>query len=470
MRSLIVLAFFCCIPVLAQPNCSGTSTGMVPLTDLGAGLYNGRMGGLYPDGNNTRPGAHDAAGLAIASSLQPLDAAGNPDSVNGKLVMASLGLSNTTQESQAFISLLASQTDLNPRFQFVDGAQGSQTTVNWKNPSDNVWTVFANRLSAAGVTGSQLQVVWMKVVLPAGQYPGNGFVSDNEWLAEEMKAVVLVLKQKYPAVQMMFLSSRIYAGYASTNLHPEPSAYEHGFAVKWLIEQQINGDASVAYTGATPPSPWLAWGPYLWADGLGSDNAPGGIPGRSDGLEWACSEYQNDGTHPGPAAEAKVAQMLLDFFEADTTTQWFRNTGGATLAVTANNASVDTSTPVMETLTASGSGTTGPYTWRVSAGSLPPGVALDTTQTGLTTTLSGTPNTAGTYTFSVTVTDSSAVPVMATESIMFTVTAPAGSGGGSSSSDSSGDGGGCVAAGGMLAWPVALLAIWVLRRRRRATA
>ncbi|RCG27302.1 DUF11 domain-containing protein [Sphaerisporangium album] len=47
-------------------------------------------------------------------------------------------------------------------------------------------------------------------------------------------------------------------------------------------------------------------------------------------------------------------------------------------------------------------GGTGPFTWSVSAGGLPPGVTLNAS-TGL---LSGTPTTAGTYTFSVRITDS----------------------------------------------------------------
>ena len=48
-------------------------------------------------------------------------------------------------------------------------------------------------------------------------------------------------------------------------------------------------------------------------------------------------------------------------------------------------------------------GGTSPFTWSVSAGSLPPGVTLNAS-TGL---LSGTPTTAGTYSFTVKVTDSS---------------------------------------------------------------
>ena len=76
-------------------NVAGTSTPMVALTDLGFGNYLGSEGGLYPDGLNTRPLDNDAAGLAIADSIQPLDANGNPDP-NGKYGLISIGESNTS--------------------------------------------------------------------------------------------------------------------------------------------------------------------------------------------------------------------------------------------------------------------------------------------------------------------------------------------------------------------------------------
>lgn len=53
-------------------------------------------------------------------------------------------------------------------------------------------------------------------------------------------------------------------------------------------------------------------------------------------------------------------------------------------------------------LSAMVSGGTAPYTWAVTSGTLPAGITLSSVGT-----LSGTPTAAGTFTFSVTVTDSS---------------------------------------------------------------
>lgn len=60
-------------PVLAS-DCSKTSVGFVPLNALGAGLYKGKQGGLYPGGSNLRPAAHANAGFQLARSVTTLNA------------------------------------------------------------------------------------------------------------------------------------------------------------------------------------------------------------------------------------------------------------------------------------------------------------------------------------------------------------------------------------------------------------
>src|SRR5215467_4674815 len=77
------------------------TTGLVPLTDLGKGVYQGFEGGLYPGGGNEPPAAHLKAGLKIAKTIVPLDADGKP-SPDGKVVLLSCGMSNTTMEFSVF--------------------------------------------------------------------------------------------------------------------------------------------------------------------------------------------------------------------------------------------------------------------------------------------------------------------------------------------------------------------------------
>jgi hypothetical protein len=79
-------------------------------------------GGLYLNGSNFMPSAHKSAGMQIAQSVVPLDASGNVDSTNGKVVWLSIGMSNTTLETQQFIPLANAYANKNPKLTLVDGA------------------------------------------------------------------------------------------------------------------------------------------------------------------------------------------------------------------------------------------------------------------------------------------------------------------------------------------------------------
>jgi len=102
LRVMSLLALAIAPPTARASNCAGTSTGMIPVNDLGPGFYKGVQGGLYPGGSNLRPATHEAAGVAIANSMTPLDTLGQPDAVNGHVVFVSIGMSNCTQEFSAF--------------------------------------------------------------------------------------------------------------------------------------------------------------------------------------------------------------------------------------------------------------------------------------------------------------------------------------------------------------------------------
>ncbi|MFZ1320776.1 MAG: hypothetical protein WAT71_04395 [Ignavibacteria bacterium] len=315
LRSFTVIILICFQSISAfTQNCSNTSVGFTPINDLGKGYYRSHQGGHYPDGSNLRPADHLNAGLEIANNILPLDTAGNYDPVSGKIVLLSVGMSNCSQEFQAFITSLNGDSDINPKLRVINGAQGGQTIDIIINPNANFWTVIDQRLASQGLTVKQVQAVWFK---EAQSGPTDtSFPGYPVSLKDKFNTAMGVMKSKYLNLKQCFLANRIYAGYATSGLNPEPYAYYSGWSVKWLIEDQINGDTSLIYSGINSKSPWLSWGPDLWADGT--------VP-RSDSLTWNCpTDYSTDGTHPSPAGRQKVADMLIDFFKNDETTKpWF---------------------------------------------------------------------------------------------------------------------------------------------------
>ena len=316
-----------------------SSTDTVPshaLSEPGSWSYLGFSGGQYPGGAG-QPFPHFLAGITRARAVVPLDANGSP-SATGKLVLLSIGMSNTTQEfcnretsGQCSSGSFVAQALADPAVQhttlvLVDGARGGQTAGTWDAASDpNYDQVRDTRLIPAGVTERQVQVAWVKVANagPTVSLPASG--ADAYLLVSQLGAIARALRIRYPNLKLVFLSNRTYAGYATTTLNPEPYAYESGFAVKWVIQAQIAQMATgqpdaragdLDYTGAAP---WLGWGPDLWAKG----STP-----RADGLLWNREDFGGDGTHPSAAGVQKVGRLLLDFFKTSSETRcWFLLSG-----------------------------------------------------------------------------------------------------------------------------------------------
>ncbi len=296
----------------AQVPPARSETGLVPLTDLTA-PYQGEDGGLYGSGRNEPPPALAQAAKALAAQIQPRDADGKP-APGGKIVLLSLGMSNATQEFSAFVRLAKPGTH-NPQVVIVDGAQGGQTASVIANPEAAFWTRVDERLQAAGVTPAQVQAVWLK---EANAGPREGFPGAARKLSADLGADLRNARARYPNLRLAYLSSRIYAGYATTPLNPEPYAYESAFAVRWLIQEQMKGGPELNFDSAKGEvkAPLILWGPYLWADGT---------RGRKAGdLTWQREDLGPDGTHPNDSGRQKVAALLLKFFQTDPSARgWF---------------------------------------------------------------------------------------------------------------------------------------------------
>lgn len=317
--AILLLAAALAAPAQSQAPGKVDDATLIPLTELEKDEYRGFRGGLYPNGKNERPASHEAAGRAISGRIQPLDAEGRP-SGDGKIVLLSVGMSNTTQEFSAFKLLVDADREKNPRLVIVDGAQGGMSAARIVDPEDNAsgakyWTTVEDRLKASGVSRAQVRAAWIK---QADARPSRAFPEHAQVLREELARIVRLLHARFPNLQLVYLSSRTYGGYARTPLNPEPYAYESGFAVKWLIEQQLNGDPALNFDPGKGPvnAPWLSWGPYLWANGATQ---------RKDGLTYEESDFvPTDGTHPSASGRQKVAGLLVQFFKTDTTARaWF---------------------------------------------------------------------------------------------------------------------------------------------------
>jgi hypothetical protein len=289
-----------------------------PIDELGTEKYHGYQGGFYPGGGNERPADHEAAGIKLASQITPLNEQGRPDQ-NGKIVLLTVGMSNTAQASASFKLLADADRDKNPKLVIVNGAQGGMSADRITNPDDGgsgqkYWSTIDEILQKSGVTPKQVQVVWMKQAEPG---PSQGFPKYAQKLQRDMATIVRILPDRFPQVKLCYLSPRTYGGYAKSPLNPEPYAYESGFSVKWLIEQQLRGDAELNFDPAkgAVKAPWLSWGANLWANGTKPNSA---------GLAFEEADFAADGTHESPSGQKKVGQQLLNFFKADSTTRpWF---------------------------------------------------------------------------------------------------------------------------------------------------
>ncbi|MBI5725079.1 MAG: hypothetical protein HZA50_14050 [Planctomycetes bacterium] len=299
------------------------TTGCVPLTDMGDKTYKEWDGGLYGKGKNEPPPELAETAKKVATSIKPLDKDGKP-SADGKIVLISLGMSNTTMEFSVFKQRADKDSAKSPLVAIVDCAQGSQEATRWSlvNTGERAgrppWEVMAERLKAADVSDAQVQAVWIKLAIanPAS----DGDVAKQIKRFKDYNIIILhKLKAKFPNLQIAFLSSRIYAGYATTPLNPEPYAYEYGFACRDLILGQADGKLDLNWDPAkgAVKSPLLLWGPYLWADGT--------TPRKSDGLVWKKEDMTgNDGTHPSRAGIDKIVNLLMDFFKTNPYTKdWY---------------------------------------------------------------------------------------------------------------------------------------------------
>jgi hypothetical protein len=307
------------------------ATDLVPFNDLGPAPYAyGYYGGLYEDGSNTIPADHLEAGLRRASLIQPLDANGKP-SPDGKIVFLTAGYGETERIGNAFAGLANADYRVNRRALVVaNAAHEGFDAPSWFAPmaTANFNRIRDQILAPAGVTEKQVQAAWIQMTTTEDSPP----LPRQDAVAYRVKGYIATalrnLKTRYPNLQVAYLSSSVYGGYANT----EPYNYESALSVRWVILGQVTlmrtgflWDTRIADVNYEKGSvPWVAWGPYFWANGT--------MP-RADGVTWERDDFGDDGATLSEKGAQKAAMMLFEFMiQEPTAAHWFR-TGGRIRAV-----------------------------------------------------------------------------------------------------------------------------------------
>lgn len=282
---------------------------LIPLTDMAAGdQYEGEDGGLYGGGSNQPPETQRKTAETALAQVKPLNAEGKPAG-DGRIVFVSISMSNATMEFSTFKRIADQAPQKSDKLTIVDCAQGGQAMAEWVDPKGRPWQEAMQRIMGAEVTPAQVQVAWIKL---ANKAPSGSKKNHLDKLEADTVQVLQNAKAFFPNLRIAYLGSRIWAGNAKGGLNPEPYAYESAFAVRHLIQQQIQGASKLA----AEKSPVLLWGPYLWAEGEKGR--------RFDDLKWEPGDFSGDGVHPSQSGREKVARLLLDFFSADPLAKsWF---------------------------------------------------------------------------------------------------------------------------------------------------
>lgn len=271
-------------------GCDKTSIGKIPLID-GVGLYKN---------GNLPPPDHLAKGVELGNRVEKLDTNGIPNT-GGKLVIAFVGMSNFNREVARFIKLNTETYGRNRSKTWFNGCRGAWDLRRMVDSADEYWIWFHAGLVKRNISPKQVQVLFLKnsVARQTKSYPDD--VAEYIVLLEKQ---ITRVKQELPNLKQIYISSAIYSGYAiAGGPRHEPGAYYEGLAVKEVVDRHVG------------TLPWIAFGPYLWADGV--------VP-RSDGLTWICpNDYQTDLTHPSDLGTLKVAKIMLKFMQTFPATTWF---------------------------------------------------------------------------------------------------------------------------------------------------
>jgi hypothetical protein len=128
-------------------DCSKTSVGFSPLSELKGDEYQDYKGGLYPQGKNRPPKKYRKIGRNKADKVRPRDQDGELSS-DGKIVLLSIGMSNTKVEFKVFQDIAESDKSVSDSVVIINGAEGGEDAEKIRDPNADYWNRVDKQVGA----------------------------------------------------------------------------------------------------------------------------------------------------------------------------------------------------------------------------------------------------------------------------------------------------------------------------------
>lgn len=303
-------------------NYTGKDTICIPLNEMGTHRYYGFIGGFYPLGSNVPTGQYAKDLDSINRTVTGLDTAGIQRPRGGQIVIAAVG---ACLSGAPVMGMRYREGDSNTvtNTNYVNFEFGGTSYDQISNPNSGFWQHVVTKIVEQNTTYKQVQMAWIvsEDSTTVTDFPDRALIAK-----ENLKSAIRMLKVKFPNLKILYFLGRPYT-WDSTYIHTggegkiknlrsrNPAPYHQGWAEKWVLEDQINGDPGLNYKGPNAVAPILTWGFYEWTN----KTRP-----NLDGFQWKPNDT-SDGLHPNNQGKEKMAKYLWNFFYHDPyTAVWFR--------------------------------------------------------------------------------------------------------------------------------------------------
>ncbi|MEP6681672.1 MAG: hypothetical protein ABJA35_00355 [Parafilimonas sp.] len=280
----------------------------IPIDEIGPGTFMDSIGGLYPDGTNAASGTYANDLFATSQSIVPIDTFGVPGTSSklSKIAFISLGGSTGGHNMKSLKDKTTGNPLTNPKLLLLscNNGTGDASINSIMNPNDLYWNHVTQIIKGGKSSYRQVQVIYLETEDSTRYvaFPGRPNV-----VKQELETCLRVLKQKFPNIKVVYNLARTRTFQSTALWNREPSPYYWGWAMKWAVQDQINGVPGTEYKGDIIDAPMLAWGFYQWADS---------IPRSTDGFSWVKSETA-DGLHANSFGQDTLSNRFQNFLLTD---------------------------------------------------------------------------------------------------------------------------------------------------------